>query len=84
MPGITNPMCHTFPRIGTFTVCSAFPRSMRIGDQCCGSEIRWFLCSFDPWIRIRDPGMEKIRILDPVGKTGSGIRDEHPGSYFRL
>jgi hypothetical protein len=36
---------------------------------CCGSGIRWI---FDPWFR--DPGWVKIRI---------GIRDEHPGSYFR-
>jgi hypothetical protein len=30
----------------------------------------------DPWIRIQGPGWAKNPEL------GSGIRDEHPGSYF--
>ncbi len=36
--------------------------------QCCGSGIR---CLFDPWIR---EGRKSA--------SGSGIRDEQPGSYF--
>ncbi len=41
--------------------------------QCCGSGIPWF---YDPWIRYPGSGRGK----NP--KTGSGIRDEHSGSYF--
>ncbi len=44
-------------------------------SQCCrsGSGIR---CLFDPWIR--DPGSRMGR----KSASGSGIRDEQPGSYF--
>jgi hypothetical protein len=72
MPGITNPMCHTFPRIGTFTVCSAFP-GMSLGDQYSVADPRPgpFLCFLTPgsgsWIgKNPDPGScwKKIRIRD--------------------
>jgi hypothetical protein len=32
--------------------------------------------AFDPWISIQGPGWAKN------SEIGSGIRDEHPGSYF--
>jgi hypothetical protein len=35
----------------------------------------WSSTFFEPWIRIREPVPEWI-------KTGSGIRDKHPGSKF--
>jgi hypothetical protein len=43
--------------------------------QCCGSGIRDPVL-FDPWIR--DPGYGMGR----KSASGSGIRDEQPGSYF--
>jgi hypothetical protein len=51
---------------------------LRINDP--GSKIG---CLFDPWIR--DPGWEKVIIRIRDGRksaSGSGIRDEQPGSYF--
>ncbi len=41
--------------------------------QCCGSESR-IRCLFEPWTMIRDR---------KKSGSGSGIRNEQPGSYFR-
>ncbi len=46
-----------------------------VADSRPGCGIRFF---YDPWIQDTDPGWKKIQIQDP----GSGIGDEHPGSYF--
>ncbi len=43
--------------------------------QCCGSG-SGIRCLFDPWIR--DPGWVKTK----KSRSGSGIRDEQPGSPF--
>jgi hypothetical protein len=42
--------------------------------KCCGSRSQ-ILCLFDPWIR-------DLRWVKK-SRSGSGIRDEHTGSYFR-
>jgi hypothetical protein len=44
-------------------------------NQCCGSG-SGIRCPFDPWIR--DPESRMGR----KSASGSGIRDEQPGSYF--
>jgi hypothetical protein len=55
------------------------------GLQCCGSG-SGIGCLFDPWIW--DPGWVESQHPDPgsgMGRksaSGSGIRDEQPGSYF--
>jgi hypothetical protein len=59
------------PKIVFFKICIGIKKAvLRIWDPGSG-------CLFDPWIQDLGSGMGK--------KSGSGseIRDEQPGSYFR-